>query len=125
MPSEKHTCPKHTLTTWWPPYHACGLGVKVLHDLLNAVFDIFQELFSNTGLCVQLCNAEMNTGQAGERGEINHLKYIQLHIFWAIDNNLVLPWPVATVLKTAFQQYNGRRRSTPFQLKVIPANYLL
>lgn len=110
MPSEKQAHPKHTLSIRWAPYHACGLGLEVLHDLLNAVFDVFQELFSNTGLCVQLRNAEMNAGQAGERGEINHFKYVQLRIFWATDSNLVLPWPVATVylLKIAFQQYNRR-----------------
>lgn len=67
MLSEKHTHPKHTFTPYWPPYHACGLGIEVLHDILNAVFDILQELFGNTGLRVQLRNAEMNAGEAGER----------------------------------------------------------
>lgn len=97
MLSEKHAHPKHTLTICWPPYHACGLGIEVLHDLLNAVFDIFQELFSNTGLRVQLCNAEMNTGQGGERAKINHPKYVQLHVFSTVNSNLVLPWPLTTM----------------------------
>lgn len=49
----------------WPPHHASGLGTEVLHDVLDAVPDILQELLSNAGLCVQLCDAEMDAGQAG------------------------------------------------------------
>lgn len=40
--------------------HACGLGAEVLHDLLDAVSDVSQELLGNPGLCVQLRNAEVN-----------------------------------------------------------------
>lgn len=45
--------------------HASGLGIEVLHDVLDAVPDILQELLSNAGLCVQLRDAEMDAGQAG------------------------------------------------------------
>lgn len=71
----------HPLATCWSPYHACGLGAEVLHDLLDAVSDVSQELLGNPGLCVQLRNAEVNAGWAGERGKIHHLKYGQHHVF--------------------------------------------
>lgn len=69
------------LTECWPPHHAGGLGVEVLHDVLDAVPDVLQELLSNARLCVQLCDAEVDAGQAGQRAQINHLQYTQLHVF--------------------------------------------
>lgn len=40
--------------------HAGGLGVEVLHDVLNAVPDILQELLSHARLRVQLRDAEVD-----------------------------------------------------------------
>lgn len=79
---EKHPQPKHPpLTVCWPPHHAGGLGVEVLHDVLDAVPEILQELLSNARLRVQLRDAEMDAGQEGEKAGINHLQYTQLHLF--------------------------------------------
>lgn len=78
MPPRKHAHATHPCYIL-APYHACGLGVEVFHDVLNAVFDIFQELLSHAWFRVQLRNAEMNAGRQrrGEKGDISHLVYIQ------------------------------------------------
>lgn len=78
---KEHPQPKHPLLmACWPPHHARGLGVEVLHDVLDAVPDILQELLGNAGLGVQLCDAEVDAGRAGQRADINHLQDTQLHL---------------------------------------------
>lgn len=55
---------------WSAPYHACGLGIEVLHDIRDAVLDVLQEALGNTGLGVQLRDAEVNAGQGRDRAEV-------------------------------------------------------